>query len=957
MQIRLIWLLIAALIFGCGSSSGRKPSLPRSGDVASSATPSQGVDAMDRPTPITPEVRKGTLANGLTYYVMKHQKPETRAAIWLAVNAGSVLEDDDQRGLAHFVEHMAFNGTKRFPKAAIVDYIERVGMTFGADVNAYTSFDETVYQLTVPTDNREILLKGLDIVRDWAGDVTFDPGEVEKERGVVLEEWRLGRGASARVQDKQFPIIFQGSRYGQRLPIGLPEVLKTAKRDTLYRFYKDWYRPDLMAVIAVGDFDPQVLEKEIQARFGDLANPNKPRPRIAPAVPHDQEAAVTIATDPEMRTTSLTVYDKLDHRPNATKRDYRRVLVEQLYHSMLNARLAELREDPVSPFIFSSSSTRPLARTADAFVRSATVKEGQLEETLKVLFREITRVERHGFLASELERARKDAITRAERTLVERDKTNGRIFASEISRNFLVDEQMPGAEIELGWTRELVPAITLEELNHLAMHWGGERGRVIAVSAPASAKLPGEREVRSIARAAIDAPVVAWQDAASEKPLLAAPPAPGKVVKTTRDEAADATVWTLANGIRVVVKPTTFQNDTIVFTGWQLGGTSLVPDKDFLQARFADDIVAASGAGEFDATALRKALAGRIVNVNVGLGELYAGASGQTRPADLQTALELLHLRLTSPRRDERAFARWKAQQVELERHRRESPEQQFFDALTELQTNHHLRRRPVTPEMVEQIEPNRALTLWKERLADLGGFHFIFVGNLDVDKLKPLVETYLGSLPTKGRKEKWKDIGVRYLKGKAEKTVVAGSEPKGYVSITFSSNDKWSLDGERDARILQIGVRMRLREILREDMGGVYGVAVQGGLSREPVQRRSFTVSFGCDPDNVDKLREAMSTEIARIQKEGLGEEYLAKTREQLRRSHEVDVKENRYWMMLLRNAYYYGDDFAKLADIEAVIQRVTSPNIKAAARRFFEDKNVIVGVLKPKSTVASLP
>jgi zinc protease len=312
--------------------------------------------------------------------------------------------------------------------------------------------------------------------------------------------------------------------------------------------------------------------------------------------------------------------------------------------------------------------------------------------------------------------------------------------------------------------------------------------------------------------------------------------------------------------------------------------------------------------------------------------------------------LQLLYLRLTSPRRDERAFARWKAQQIEYERHRKESPEQQFFDAMTELQTNNHLRRRPVTAEMIEHVDLDKALAVWKDRLADLGSFTFVFVGNIDLATLQPLVETYLGSLPAKHRKEKWKDVGIRYVKGKATKTILAGAEPKSHVSITYSGDDKWSLDAERDARILQMGLRMRMREVLREDMGGVYGVSIAGGLSRQPRERRTFTVSFGCDPDNVDKLRDAVFAEITKIQKDGLGDVYLSKITEQLRRAHEVDVKENRYWMGLLRSAYYYGDDFTKLADNDAVIRRVTSDDIKASALRFFDDKNVVIGILRPK-------
>jgi zinc protease len=942
--MRISGLLFA--LVACSPSHVTPPPLPPAAP-ADTAPPAP----VDPPTPLDARITTGKLANGLTYYILPHKKPEQRAALWLAVNAGSVLEDDDQRGLAHFVEHMAFNGTKRFPKMEIVNYIEKTGMTFGADLNAYTNIDETVYQLTVPTDSKAVMLQGLDILRDWAGDVTFDPVEVDKERGVVLEEWRLRRGAGARIRDKQWPIILQGSRYADRITIGLPEIIKTAKRDTLYRFYKDWYRPDLMAVIAVGDFDPAAMKKEIESRFADLVNPAKERQRPAVPVPHDQPMAVTIVQDPELRSTDVEVYDKLDHRPNATKADFRRVVVESLYHAMLNARFGELREDPASPFIGAGSSTRPLVRTVDIFARTATAKENHTEDTLALLYHEIERVERHGFLASELDRARSNLITRAETAARERDKTHMRAFVSELTRVFLRHEQMPGPETELAWIKEFVPTITLDELDHLAKSWSSDKGRVIAISAPSSAKVPSEADVRAIVAKAKQMTVEPWTDDGANKPLVATPPPPGKVVKTEHDAAADATVWTLANGVKVVVKPTTFQNDAITISGTLPGGSSLISDKDFPQGEFADDVVSASGAGDFDPTALRKALAGKIAGVNVGIGELEEFANVATRPADLETALQLLYLDLTAPRRDERAFARWKAQAIEATRHRRDSPENLFNDTMAAWLTNDNLRRRPVTPEMIQAVDLDKALAIWKTRFADLGNFTFVIVGNVDLATLQPLVETYLGGLPSKGNKDHWRDVGIKPLHGKANKEVDAGSEPKARVEMLFGADDKWSLDGERDARILAMALRIRLREVLREDMGGVYGVQVFGAISREPTQRRTFFVSFGCDPANVDKLRDAVFAEVAKIQKDGVSDDYIAKISEQLKRSHETELKENRFWTGTLDRAYHFHDDVAKLLDVDAVVKRVTSANIKASAKHFFDGQNVAIGVLKPKT------
>ncbi len=949
-----IGLLSIAFLTACGSAKPAAkpvPHPPPNGVVAAPRPPPPPVP-VDPRVPLLPEIKRGTLPNGMTYYVMAHHKPEQRASLWLAVNAGSVLEDDDQRGLAHLCEHMAFNGTKRFPKMDIVDYIEKSGMRFGADLNAYTSFDQTVYQLMVPTDKQEVMLKGLDILRDWAGDVTFDPVEVDKERPVVLEEWRLGRGGAARIRDKQFPILFAGSRYGERLPIGVPEIIKTAPRDTLYRFYKDWYQPQNMAVIAVGEFDAKQMEQLIKEKFGDLKASANPKVRKPAPVPHDQPLAVTIATDKEMTITQIGVYDKIDHRGNATEGDFRRFTVERLYHAMLNARFAELAQDPGAPFLFASSGTGSFARTADMFTRSAAAKEGRVDETITALFHEMVRVEKFGFLDSELQRARQEMISGAESSAAEWEKSPSSRIVDEITRNFFIDELMPGRTWELEHTRALLPTIALDELNHLAATWGnGAKGRVIMIGAPDSAKLPTEAQVRQLATAAMTAPVDAWKESVvSDKPLVATPPVPGKVVKTTHDDGTDSTVWTLANGVKVIVKPTAFQNDEILMTGFEPGGSSLLTDKDWPDGSVAVEIQRASGIADLDPTALKKRLSGKVVRVGVGLGELRATANGSARPADLEIAMQLLYLRLTTTRKDEKAFATWKAEQAEFLRHRLARPEAMFFEEMQAVESGNHLRYRPRTPEMVEKVDLDHSIKLYKERFADLGAFTFVFVGNIDLATLQPLVETYLGSLPSAKKHEKWRDVGVKYPVGKVTKTVKRGTEPKSFVSVIMSAPDKWSRDLSRDAQILSMVMRIRLREVLREDLGGVYGVQISSSLSRRPTQRRSLDLFFGCDPANVDKLREAAYAEIKKLAKDGTDDEHLAKVTEQLRRERETDLKTNRWWSNAIENAVYFDEDFTKATDIDATIKRVTNANVKAAAKHFFDDRNVIIGVMTPE-------
>ncbi len=905
-------------------------------------------------TPLDPAIRTGKLKNGMTFYVMGHQKPEQRAALWLAVNAGSVQEDDDQRGLAHFVEHMAFNGTKRYAKQEIINYIEKIGMRFGPDVNAYTSFDQTVYMLTVPTDDKAMMHTGLDILRDWAGDVAFDPAEVEKERGVVLEEWRLGRGPFARINDKQWPVMFQGSKYAHRLPIGLSEILRKAPREALVRYYKDWYRPENMAVIAVGDFDPEAMEKEITARFGNLVSEGTKRPREAVAVPHEHPTAVTIATDPELPFSDVQVIDKMDHRPELTKADYRRMIVENLYHSMLRARFSQLAQDPAAPFTGAGSYTSSLTRTADGFVRSASAKQGRTAEALTLLVREIERVEQHGFTEGELDRARSETLASAETSAAEWAKTPSDQIADEMTRHFFEREQMPGRLVELELNRAVLPTVTLAELNHLAATWGSDKGRVISISGPATAKLPTEQEVRALFAAASKDKVEPWKDEAA-RPLLTKLPTPGKVVSSTRDTGADATVWTLSNGVRVIVKLTSFQNDSIEIQGWKPGGTSLVPD--LVNGRFASAVVATGGAGDLDATALQKAMMGKIAWISVGLGEMSESVRGSTRPADLETAMQLMYQRLTAPRRDERAFAAWKDDQLEWARNRRMLAEVSFYEDMEAVRSKNHPRRQPTTPELLAKVDLDKAHAVWRSRFADFTGATFVFVGNVDLAKLQPLVEQYLASLPAAGKKDKWKDVGITYAAGKVSKEIVQGSEPKSYVSMTFGAPEKWSRDAARDARVLAMVLQIRLREVLREDMGGVYGVRSSVSLSREPTMRREATISFGCDPANVEKLRDAALGVLRTIQKEGTSAEILSKVTEQLKRARETDAKENWWWGSQLREAYWYGEDFTTVSDLSGLLARVTSDRVKASAKQFFSEKHLVFGVLRPAGGVAPAP
>jgi zinc protease len=953
-------LLLTLVLAACAGSQANPPSGGVADPavavaVASASASSAGTPSKEPDLPLDARVKRGQLANGLTYYVLPHRKPEKRAQLWLAVNAGSILEDDDQQGLAHFLEHMGFNGTRRFPKQDIVNLVEKAGMKFGPHLNAYTSFDETVYMLQVPTDSNEMVDKALQVLRDWASDVTMDPAEVDKERGVVLEEWRLGRGAGMRLFEKQAPVTWKGSKYARRLPIGKPDVIKGAPRDTLARFYKDWYRPDLMAVIAVGDFVPAEMEKKISAEFGNLPAPSQPRPRTLAEMPKHAETLVSVETDPEMPTTSVSILNKLPARPKRSPSDYRRMLAEQIYHIMLNGRLDEIRRKPDAPFVGAGSGTAPLVRSADVFRLSAFAKEGQVERATSALLEELLRVERHGFAQTELERAKKRIQRGARQAVLERDKREASQFASEIVRHFLEGETMPGPEAELALTEKLLPTFTAAELSALARDWVGNGSRVVAITGPDRMKKLSNDEVQAIVQAVDKREVKPYDDALSTAPLLAQAPTAGKIVATREIAEVGVTEWKLSNGAKVVVKPTTFKNDEVRLTGFSPGGHSLVKDADYDSARFAGNILQEGGLGPLDAVSLRKALNDKIVSMASWVGELEEQVRASSSPEDLQTMFELVHLAFTGPRKDEAAFKSWQQRESERVRNRRMSPEAVFQEDMGLFLSRNHRRRQPTTPEVLEKVRLDRALATYQDRFREAGDFTFVIVGNVEVAKVQPLVETYLASLPTVGRKEKWRDIGVQWPRGGQTKTVLKGTEPKGRVVMAFHGPERWSQESQHDLDILGEVLSIRLREQLREELGGVYGVGAGGFIARRPRQEYTFSVGFGCAPDNIDTLKKKVLDEVAALQKDGIGADYLDKVKQGARRSHEINLKENGYWERELEDAYRYGEDPKRILDIEAYLARITSERVQASARRYLKTSAVVQGILKPETTPAA--
>lgn len=909
---------------------------------------------LDQKLPVDPNITIGKFENGLRYYIRVNKKPEKRANLWLAVNAGSILETDDQQGLAHLAEHMAFNGTKNFKKQELVDYLESIGMQFGPEVNAYTSFDETVYMIQVPTDSNGVVEKGMQILEDWAHQVSFEDEEIDKERGVVIEEWRLGQGAGSRIRDKQLPIVFKGSQYAVRLPIGKKEIIESCSYETLRKYYRDWYRPDLQAVIAVGDFDPAFIKDLIEKHFKNLpVRKNEPKRKMYP-VPDYKETLYAIASDPEATRTNIGVYFKRDVEKEVTIGDYRHLFLDNLYNILLSNRLDELRQQADPPFIYGYSGKGRMVRTKDVYELGAVVKEGGIDRGLEALLTESARVKKYGFTESELERAKTLILRSYERWYTERDKTDSDSYSREYVRNFLTDEPIPGIANEYAYARAMVPGITLQEINALVGDYITDGNRVIVVGMPQKegVPVPTEEELAAVFTEVNAKDIKPYVDEVSDEPLVAQEPPPGKIVKDDYLKEIDVTEWTLSNGIKIRLKTTDFKNDEIVFEGFSFGGTSVGPDSDWWSINTASSIINQSGLGDFDPLVLRKKLTGKIVGVSPYIDWYSEGISGRASPKDVETMFQMIYLYFTAPRYDVTAFEAYKARMKGLIENRNARPETIFSDTITVYMGSNHPRRQPWSLDNLAKINHKSSYDFYKDRFADAGSFKFVFVGNFTLDTIKPLILTYLGSLPNLGRNETYKDPNVIPPKGVHTKIVKKGIEDKARVQLVFTGPYKWSRENNYAFYALRDVLDIKLREVVREDKSGTYGVAVNSFCGHVPKEEYNFNIGWGCDPKRVDELADAVFQTIDSLKNYGPEDIYITKVRETQLRQFEVNLKENRFWESQLKNAYY--DDFNPQLIIKRKeeVANLSKEMVKKAAQKYLNTKNYVKFILLPEKS-----
>jgi len=906
----------------------------------------------DQKLELSQKIVSGQLDNGLKYFIRQNKKPEKRAELRLVVNAGAILEEDDQNGLAHFTEHMGFNGTKNFKKHELIDFLESIGMKFGPEVNAYTDVDETVYMLQVPTDTPKIFEKGFEVLRDWAQNVTFEDEEIDKERGVIIEEWRLGRGAFDRMWDKQAPVIFKDSKYAERNVIGTKEILESFPYERIKQFYKDWYRPDLMAVIAVGDFDVKETENIIKKHFSEIPAPDDARIREYFNIPDHKETLFAIASDKENFRSSVSVYYKKEIEPEETVGEYRRNLLYSLYNQMFNQRLQEITMQADPPFISAFSGNFDLVRTKAAYALSAQVKENGIEQGLAALLTEANRVKQFGFTETELERAKKNVLRWMERSYNERDKSESVGYANELVRHFLQKEPAPGIEFEYDMYKQFIPGIKLEEINGLISKLIRDENIVVLANSPEKEglRIPTEDDLKKVFENAQNEKVTAYVDKTGSEDLFNFSPRPAEVVSENKMDDINITELKLANGVTVVLKPTDFKNDEILFASFSSGGSSLVSDDEYISAQAAGAIVNQSGLGNVNLIELQKVMAGKIVNVSPWISLLQEGINGRTSPADVETMFKMIHLYFTSPRADSTAFQSYLLKNRTYLQNKSVYPEWAFQDTIQNVMSNYHERSKPWSVETLNEIDMNEALKIYKDRFADAGDFTFIFVGNFETEKMKELARTYLGTLPTIKRNESWKDLNIEPPDGIVKKAVYKGIEPKSQVFINFNGELDWSSENIYNLRAFTDAMQIKLREVVREEKSGTYGIGISNNASKYPKQKFNIYINFGCDPGRVDELVETVFMQLDSVQQYGISDTYVHKVKEQHLRSRETDLKKNETWLNSLRGSYTYGQDPHEIIEYEKLIQKISKEQIQQAARKYIDKNNYIQIVLYPE-------
>ena len=894
------------------------------------------------PVPFDQNVRRGKLENGLTYYIRHNEKPAQRANFYIAQKVGSILEEEDQRGLAHFLEHMAFNGTKNFPGKELLNYMEHNGVKFGENVNAWTSIEQTVYMLTnVPTTNMNLVDSCILILHDWSSFISLEGEEIDKERGVILEEMRQGQGAQMRIYEKMLPEIYPNSPYGHRLPIGTEEVVSGFKHDALRAYYHKWYRPDLQGIIIIGDVDVNEVEKHLKSIFEDIPAPINPAERTRFQVADNAEPIVSICTDPEETNYNISLYYKHDIVPFEERGDVQYWLkgyIDQLVSTMYNNRMEELTQKANPPFIFGYGyyGTFFVSDTKDAWTGLAYAKDKDgIDEALTAIVAENKRMQQYGFTASEFERAKADLMKQIENQYDERDKQETSRYFYPILNHFLTNEPLLGIENEYMLLGQIMPMLPVEAINQYAKELIREDNIVITLTAPEKEGevLPTKEELLALFNKAKEIEVEPYKETVSNEPLIATLPVKGAIESKKHDDTFDATILTLKNGVKVIYKPTHFKDDEILMSAYSFGGYSVMDQSDPYTLQQLNELAGLGGLGNFSAIDLPKVLAGKKVHVSGNVNTFTENVSGSCSVKDLETMMQLIYLSFGTPRSDEEAYqsfiTRTKAMLANIE----SNPDVAFSDNLIfALFDNHPLRKR-MKAEDYDKVDYAKALKLYADRFKDANNFVFTFVGNIDPETFEPMVEQYIGALKTKKNDETWtanvpsitdKDVTSHYTK--------AMENPKVTCYMVYNGDMEFNRKNQLTMQVLSDVMDIVYTEKIREDEGGTYGVGVNASLNNRPKESFMFLIGFNTNKEMYEKLMGIAKAELQNMANQGPRPEDLKKVKEFLIKKHAEDLENNRYWMNCIQTQD--SDGYNPMANYNEIINGISSDDVANMAK-----------------------
>lgn len=903
--------------------------------------------------PTNEAVKTGVLENGMTYYIMHNEEPKDRASFYFVQNVGAILENDPQNGLAHFLEHMAFNGLKNFPGKNMLDYLEKNGILFGRDINAYTAQDETVYNLSnIPVSNEGLLDSALLVLHDWSGGLLLEGKEIESERGVIHEEWRTRRNVRKRLGDQTSAVMYNNSMYAKRDVIGSLDVIDNFEHSVLRDYYQKWYRPDLQAVVVVGDIDAEKMEAKVRALFSKIPMPKNAAERTYARIENSKELAYVAAKDKEARSLSIMWGFRYDLDIVITEETQRRNMANSMFKMMLKSRIAEKTKKLECSASGMEIGGFEMARTKGLDYIYVAPKIGKELEAFAEVLTELERVKRHGFTQSELSRVKVQIQRSYESYYANRAKINNDSWAKQLGDLFLKSKPFPSIEWEMTFATKTIPVITLEEVNAMVENYSDENNSALILKGPENDTqyYPTREELLAVAAKVKSSDVEAYTEEGNDKPLVAEKLNEAKIASTFEVEGTDAKGYVLENGARVVVLPTEYSKDNISMSSFSFGGTSLISEEDLASADMATGIVDMSGVGEFDATQLKKKLAGKIAGIQASLGELTEGFSGSASPQDFETLMQLLYLNFEAPRFEEAPF---NAQMARIKNYLANigvDNKKALQDTISLAITNYSSRTLLFGEEFVNNVDFNRASEIYKERFSDASDFTFIFVGNINEEVHLPMIQKYIGSISSINRKESFVNHKVGPAKGATSKIFDRKmAVPKTTVSYSLSGDFDYTLKNRLMLNVVSQLLSKRYMTTIREEEGGSYGVGVRPSSSKFPTPKFSIGISFDCDPLKRDRLVEIVNKEITKIQKETCSEADLTEIKNNFVKSREEAELQNSFWLSALKKNQMLGSKFTSKEDYKKMVEDIDAASVKKFAKKLFKKMDTVEVIMNP--------